>query len=209
MFVLAGVNGAGKSSIGGHLLEQDGLSWFNPDDYARGLIDAVGGNQVEANAQAWQEGLRRLDLAVANVDSYAFETTLGGNTIPQRIAVASKTHDVMMWFCGLASAELHVARVQARVAAGGHAIDEAKIRERWLTSIQNLITLLPYLTHLQVYDNSAEAKPGKPIPDPQLIAEMQERRLLVPSDITMLQATPDWAKPILEAVMSDDDQRHD
>lgn len=29
--VLAGVNGAGKSSVGGQVLEQSGLAWFNPD----------------------------------------------------------------------------------------------------------------------------------------------------------------------------------
>ena len=206
LFVLAGVNGAGKSSIGGHLLEQAALSWFNPDDYARGLIDAIGGNQAQANADAWQEGLRRLDLAIANGDTHAFETTLGGNTIPQRIAVASTSHDVVVWYCGLASADLHVARVSARVAAGGHAIDEAKIRERWITSIQSLIRLLPYLSHLRVYDNSAEARPGEPIPDPVLLAEMRDGHLLLPTDISMLQATPDWAKPILEALMSADDQ---
>lgn len=31
LVVLAGVNGAGKSSIGGHQLAQAGLPWFNPD----------------------------------------------------------------------------------------------------------------------------------------------------------------------------------
>jgi predicted ABC-type ATPase len=35
LYVLAGVNGAGKSSVGGHLLERDGLTWFNPDTFAR------------------------------------------------------------------------------------------------------------------------------------------------------------------------------
>ena len=37
LYVLAGVNGAGKSSVGGHLLERDGLTWFNPDTFAREL----------------------------------------------------------------------------------------------------------------------------------------------------------------------------
>jgi predicted ABC-type ATPase len=42
LFVLAGVNGAGKSSVGGHLLEREGLTWFNPDDFARELVLATG-----------------------------------------------------------------------------------------------------------------------------------------------------------------------
>ena len=35
ILVLAGVNGAGKSSVAGALLEEHGLTWFNPDSYAR------------------------------------------------------------------------------------------------------------------------------------------------------------------------------
>ncbi len=204
LFVLAGVNGAGKSSIGGHLLKQAGHAWFNPDDYARQLIEAVGFDQAQANAAAWEEGVRRLDVAIANRDTYAFETTLGGTTIPARIFAASTTHDVLIWYCGLSSVDLHLARVQARVAAGGHDITEQKIRERWTSSIENLIALIPQLAHLRVYDNSAEAKLGQAIPDPLLAAEIVGGRLLAPRDVTTLTATPNWAKPILEAALQMD-----
>jgi predicted ABC-type ATPase len=69
LYVLAGVNGAGKSSIGGHILERDGLTWFNPDKFARELKAATGCDQETANAQAWQEGMRRLDRARGQVVS--------------------------------------------------------------------------------------------------------------------------------------------
>ncbi len=160
LLVLAGVNGAGKSSIGGHLLEQRGLTWFNPDTFARELVAASGCDQTTASIHAWNESLRRLDEAVASRHSYAFETTLGGRTVAGRIAAATRTHDVVMWFCGLASPDLHVARVRARVAAGGHDIPEARIRERYPQALQNLIALMPDLAQLQVYDNSAEVKTG-------------------------------------------------
>jgi len=54
LYVLAGVNGAGKSSIGGHLLERAGLTWFNPDTFARELIAATGCDQASADGQAWE-----------------------------------------------------------------------------------------------------------------------------------------------------------
>ncbi len=202
LFVLAGVNGAGKSSIGGHLLARAGLSWFNPDTYARELVAATGCSQADANAAAWQEGLRRLDEALAQGRHHAFETTLGGTTMAARIRDAARTHDVMLWYCALASPEQHIARVRARVAAGGHDIPEAKVRERWTTSLRNLIALLPHLAQLQVYDNSAEAAPGSPVPDPVLVAEMQGGRLVAPTTLAALQRTPDWAKPLLEAAFS-------
>lgn len=202
LYVLAGVNGAGKSSIGGHLLERAGLAWFNPDTFARELRRDSGCDQAEANAAAWHEGMRRLEQAIASGHNHAFETTLGGNSVPAAIAAAAASHDVLMWFCGLSSPELHIARVAARVRAGGHDIAEAKIRERYPASLQNLIALMPRLAQLQVYDNSAQAAPGKAIPDPVLVAEMQEGQLVWPTELEVLRRTPEWAKPVLEAALA-------
>ena len=64
LYVLTGVNGAGKSSIGGYLLARDRLTWFNPDTFARELKAATGCDQETANAHAWHEGMRRFDEAV-------------------------------------------------------------------------------------------------------------------------------------------------
>jgi predicted ABC-type ATPase len=201
LYVLAGVNGAGKSSIGGHLLEAAGLTWFNPDTFARELVAEIGCDQAQANAAAWQEGVRRLDEAVARGWHYAFETTLGGRTVAARIRAATQTHDVMIWFCGLSSPEQHIARVKARVAMGGHDIPEAKIRERYPAALENLIALMPYLAHLQVYDNSTDVAMGSAIPDPVRVAEMEAGKLTWPDDLDSLKQTPEWAKPLLEAAM--------
>lgn len=204
LYVLAGVNGAGKSSIGGHLLEQVGVTWFNPDAFARELMAATGCGQDEANAQAWAESVRRLDEAIAEKRNHAFETTLGGRTVADRILAATRTHDVMVWFCGLASPDLHVRRVRARVASGGHDIPEARIRERYPRAIANLIALMPHLAHLQVYDNSAEAAIDESVPDPVLLLEVRAGKLMspLPRDAKALAATPDWAKALVEAALS-------
>lgn len=201
LYVLAGVNGAGKSSIGGHLLQRAGLGWFNPDTFARELVASTGCDQVEANAAAWHEGMRRLDIAIDEGRHYAFETTLGGRTVPQRIREASHSHDVMIWFCGLASPEQHLARVRTRVASGGHDIPEAKIRARWDASRANLIALMPHLAHLQVYDNSTDVPPGEAIGDPRLVLKMVGSRCVFPTDPASLAQTPDWAKPLVEAAL--------
>jgi shikimate kinase len=108
IYVLAGVNGAGKSSVGGHLLEQQGATWFDPDRFARELRTRTGCDQLRANAEAWQQGKRRLRSAIDERKSFAFETTLGGNTMPAMLREASRTHDVIVWFCGLDSVDLHL-----------------------------------------------------------------------------------------------------
>lgn len=202
LYVLAGVNGAGKSSIGGYLLQRAGLAWFNPDSFARELVAATRCDQLEANAAAWHEGMHRLDGAIANARNYAFETTLGGNTVPKKILAATATHDVLLWFCGLDTPEHHIARVRSRVAAGGHDIPAAKIRERYPRALENLIGLMPHLTRLQVYDNSADVAQGAAIPDPLLVLAMADGKVRWPVDADGLRQTPEWAKAVVEAALT-------
>lgn len=203
LYVLTGVNGAGKSSIGGHLLERNGLTWFNPDTFAHALKTATGCDQEAANAHAWQEGIRRLDEAIAKGLNYAFESTLGGKTVTAKILEAAKSHDVLIWFCGLASPELHIARVKARVAAGGHPIPDEKIRERYPLAQLNLIKLMPHAAYIKVYDNSTDAAADKTVPDPLLVLEMENGRVIspTPDDLDALRNAPEWTKPILEAAL--------
>jgi predicted ABC-type ATPase len=201
ILVLAGVNGAGKSSVGGARLAASGLDWFNPDAYARELTAQSGLDLAQANARAWEFGRAHLEAAIRQRSNYAFETTLGGNTIPALLAKAARTHDVAVLFCGLATPEQHLARVALRVAHGGHPISEAKIRERWVASRANLIGLLPLLKRLQVFDNSAQARPGTAIADPVLLLDMADGEVLAPDrgDAAALRAIPAWAQPIVEA----------
>jgi predicted ABC-type ATPase len=203
IFVLAGVNGAGKSSVGGAMLAEHGLTWFNPDSFARELTAQLGLQVVEANARAWAHGRSQLEAAIANATNYAFETTLGARTIPALLAKAAATHDVVMLFCGLRSPELHIQRVRSRVACGGHDIPEDKIRERWVASRVNLVRLMPQLARVQVFDNSTEADPGQDIPDPVLVLEMVKGRLSfpVPDDPGVLETIPEWARPIVQAAI--------
>jgi predicted ABC-type ATPase len=203
IFVLAGVNGAGKSSVGGAMLVEHGLTWFNPDSFARELTTEFNMTPAEANSRAWESGRSQLETAIADGKNSAFETTLGVRTLPDMLANAARTHDVVILFCGLSSVEQHIERVQLRVANQGHAIPENEIRERWVTSRANLIKLLPYLSRLQVFDNSAEATLGQDIPDPVLVLEMVESQVMFPdrNDAAALGATPEWARPIVQAAL--------
>ena len=201
IMVLAGVNGAGKSSVGGAIIREHGLTWFNPDHLSRALMGQGGYSKDEADAEAWAYGRRRLEDAIAGGLNFAFETTLGGETIPRLIAAAATSHDILMIYCGLDSVDLHIDRVRLRVAHGGHDIPEERIRARWDSSRRNLIGLLPNIAHLQVYDNSRSARRGADIPPPVLVLEVKDGTVLHPAadDRKALAATPEWAKPIVAA----------
>ena len=209
IFVLAGINGAGKSSIGGAMVREAGLAWFNPDSYARLLMRETGCSQEEANSVSWSFGRDKLVHAIQHGLNFAFESTLGAQTIPNLLKEAARTHDVKILFCGLNSVELHLERVALRVARGGHDIPEGKIRERWERSRANLVALLPYLKSLQVYDNSISVLPGQAIPQPVLVLDFDRSEVIHPSrtDAAALSLVPDWAKPIIQAAFELSDQR--
>jgi predicted ABC-type ATPase len=201
IYVLAGTNGAGKSSIAGAMFLAKGTDYFNPDDVAARIRHAKPHlSKAEANSQAWYQGKRLLQRAIAERLNFAFETTLGGNTIPAVLGSAlSAGLEVRVWYVGLSSVELHIARVRARVEKGGHPIPEEKIRDRYDRSRLNLIRLMPRLTELLVYDNSNEADPdaGKR-PEPKLLLHMASGKIVGLCD---LQFIPEWAKPILAAAL--------
>jgi predicted ABC-type ATPase len=201
-YVLAGTNGAGKSSIAGAMFLHAGAAYFNPDDAAR-LIRArtPGLTREQANGAAWREGVRLLERAIAQRRVFAFETTLGGNTITALLERAlSAGLEVRIWYIGLSSPELHLARVRARVARGGHDIPESRIRARYDSGRLNLIRLLPRLTELRVYDNTAEADPQAGVaPEPQPILHARRGKVVWSCPLA---ETPEWAKPILAAALT-------
>jgi predicted ABC-type ATPase len=197
IYVLAGTNGAGKSSVGGAMILREGATYFNPDEAARKILAANKGiTQEVANSAAWHEGRRLLERAIDERLDFAFETTLGGRTITRLLEVAlSRGIEVRVWYVGLISPELHIERVKARVAAGGHDIPGEKIRERYNQSRENLIKLVPKLTELRVYDNSEDADPSTgSSPEPRLILHMEGQTI---ADVYDLAAAPAWAKAIL------------
>jgi len=197
VYVLAGTNGAGKSTIGGAMIRASGADYFDPDEAAQRILDANPGASIaDTNAAAWLEGKRLLERAIAERGNFAFETTLGGATIAALLADAiADGIDVHVWYVALASPELHLARVRARVARGGHDIPERDIRRRYDASRQNLIRLVPGLASLRVYDNSAEADPAEGLaPAPRLLLHVVRGRLVGHCE---LGTAPEWVKPIL------------
>ena len=201
LFVLAGVNGAGKSSLGGAALQASGADFFNPDVAAARLREQQPGLSAEqANGLAWTLGRRGLEKALAEGLTYAFETTLGGASIARLLLDGARSGaEVHVWFAGLATPELHLRRIAARVLAGGHDIPETKVRERFDASRSNLVRLMPHLASLRLFDNSFEADPraGRR-PQPVLLLQMQAGRVVAHAP---LRTVPAWAKPVLAAAL--------
>ena len=184
------------------MLLERGVEYFDPDKATVRIRAANPGiTAEEANSAAWRQGIRLLERAIGERLNFAFETTLGGRTIATRLesALSAGDAEVRIWYVGLSSPELHIARVRARVARGGHDIPDSRIRERYDRSRLNLMRLMPKLTELRVYDNSRQADPQEGVaPEPELILHLVGSRIMKSCD---LDRTPEWAKPILRVAM--------
>jgi predicted ABC-type ATPase len=109
---------------------------------------------------------------------------------------ADRGVEVHVWYVALESADLHVQRVRARVAAGGHDIPEERIRARYDSSRENLIRLLPKLSSVHVFDNSRppDAKTG--IVEPKSVLKMESGRI---HEVARDEDIPQWAYGIVAA----------
>jgi len=193
--VLAGVNGAGKSSIGGSNLRAQGGEYFNPDEQSRVLMQAHPDYSLDdANAVVWRLGVERLRQAIEEDSNWTFETTLGGRTVTDLLFQAvDRGIPINIWYCGLESAEKHIERVRRRVARGGHDIPESRIRYRYVESLKNMCRMAPVCRRLVVYDNSEDIdETGQP--SPRLLLKAEQGSLVMLAD-----DLPRWARPIAGA----------
>lgn len=157
MWVVAGANGAGKSTFYRVALQPRGIRWINADDLARSLWPdaaeehayAAGEIAAELRASMLAAGL---DFATETVFSHESKLALLHNARAMGFRVT-------LVYVHLNAAELHVARVAQRVAEGGHSVPEHKIlarRERVLRLVREALLVADDAV---VLDNSDDRDP--------------------------------------------------
>lgn len=199
IFVLAGPNGAGKSSVAGDAFRGAGEKHFNPDEFARRLreIDPTL-TATEADSRAWAVGRDFLRDAIRNGTPYAFETTLGGQTITSMLREAAEGGIcVRIFYVALSSAESHIQRVAMRVAAGGHHVNDDNVRRRYDSSRSNMADLVSVVDEVRVFDNSLDSTDGAP----PMVQSVIHVRGGVVVEMMDLNDVPSWAQPIVAAAM--------
>ncbi|NBI31201.1 zeta toxin family protein [Chengkuizengella marina] len=152
MFVFAGNNGSGKSTIRNLIVDQLGVSVnIDPDTLARGIDPD---NPEQHKISAGKKAIRLARECIRNHRDFSVETTLaGGNTIRLMKSAKENGFNVTMFFIGLGDYLLNIERVAVRVQNGGHYIHTDDIVRRHKTSLQNLLSNLYLIDYLLVIDN--------------------------------------------------------
>jgi predicted ABC-type ATPase len=157
LYIIAGCNGAGKTTASYNILPQilDCKEFVNADEIAKGL------SPFQPEKVALQAGkilLNRIEELMGQGTDFAFETTLSTKTYQQTILKAQERgYFVSLLFFWLNNVQLAKQRVAFRVQEGGHYIPDEVIERRYQRGLKNLFELyLPICNNVMLFDNSDE-----------------------------------------------------
>ena len=156
MYIIAGCNGAGKTTAFRNSLYQNlGCPVFiNSDEIARDICpEDVESVQIRAGRIA----VERIHLYLSGDESFCVETTLATRTYRGHIQEAHRNgFKVALFYYWLDSPDLAVARVVQRTIEGGHNVPEDIIRERYEKSVRYLSSLyLARVDYWKIINNSS------------------------------------------------------
>lgn len=151
LWVFAGPNGAGKTTLFNDMLRGD-IPYINADEIATELDPASGGVEV---IRAGRLAIERRNAMIAYGDSLSIETTLAGSSA---LAFMRKAKDagfrVSLAYVGIDTPELSRARIDERVAEGGHDVPQDAVVRRHPDSLRRLATAMALADSTLVFDNS-------------------------------------------------------
>lgn len=155
LFIIAGCNGAGKTTASFTVLPEmlDCHEFVNADEIARGLSPF---NPEGVAIQAGRLMIDRVLYLLKEGIDFAFETTLSTRSYTRLIERAQRRgYFVTLLFFSLPTPEQAVKRVAQRVSQGGHNIPLDVIYRRFEAGLQNFFHLyMPIVDYWALYDNS-------------------------------------------------------
>lgn len=147
ILVFAGPNGSGKSTFTQYF-DKVG-TYTNADD----IVAATGMSNEDAAVFADKKRYEAIDAK----EDLSFETVLSSHYKLDILRKAKENgYFIKCIFVLTKDPLINVARVETRVASGGHDVDKDKIISRYHKSLANIRQLIELCDILHVYDNSVE-----------------------------------------------------
>lgn len=155
LFIIAGCNGAGKTTASYTILPEilNCKEFVNADDIARGLSPF---NPDEVSFQAGRLMLERIKQLLDLSSDFAFETTLATKSYKNLVLDAqNRGYKVTLIFFYLDSPEMAIKRVGLRVEEGGHNIPKNVIIRRYENGLKNFFGIFKTIVDNWLFiDNS-------------------------------------------------------
>ncbi len=176
VYIVAGPNGAGKTTFARQFLPlyANCRNFVNADLIAQGLAPFA---PESAAIKAGRILLEQIHSLVDQRADFSFESTLSGKTYIAFLKnLKSKGYAVHIFFLWIPDVDLALARVQERVANGGHNVPAKDVRRRFIKRFGNFLDFYkPLADYWSILDNST-------IP-PRLIVRGKEKKLEIFDEI--------------------------
>lgn len=184
LWILAGGNGAGKSTFYRTRLASKGLSFVNADILAKQLYPhAPENHSYDAAILAEQMRLQLLQEG----RSFCFETVFSHPSKVDFVAQAKTMgYEIILVFIHLEMISLNQARIAQRVSEGGHRVPDEKVISRIPRVLKLVKQVLPLCNQVYILDNSYVDNPF------QQLAVIRDGRLELKQNLL-----PVWCKELL------------
>ena len=166
--IIAGINGAGKTSLYHVLKNSEDLGErVNIDELAK----KFGGNDDPyANIHAGRTAMEMISDFISMGVSFHIETTLPGAAIIRQINAAKQAgFTVALYFVGVDDIQVAIERVHRRMANGGHGIGDSFIIKRFSQLTRTLRAVLPLCDEAILFDNTVKFRQIAVLEDKRLI----------------------------------------
>ena len=157
LWILAGGNGAGKTTFYEKLLAPKGIRLVNADMIAK-IINPNNPESVSYKAASLVDKIREKFLYQGI--TFCFETVFSHVSKIDFVAKAkANNYEIILIYIHLDTLELNEARVYQRVTEGGHNVPVAKIHSRIPRTIKNIAKTLPLVNEARLLNNSSRDNP--------------------------------------------------
>jgi predicted ABC-type ATPase len=190
MFLIAGINGTGKSTFfHRHIASKiTGVEFVNADEMEKKRWpDEIGKHSYKAQKLA----VDRREELLKEGKSFATETVFSH---PSKLDLIKNAQamgfEVRFIFINLRNTQLAIDRVARRVRAGGHDVPEEKIKSRHPKTLDNAKEAISLADYSVVYDNSALNSQHK------LVMQLEKGRV-----VRLKENVPAWARDTFKDVL--------
>ena len=189
LWVLAGGNGAGKTTFYNLFLAPKGIRLVNADIIAKAISPE---NSEKASYEAANVAEQIREELLQQSVSFCFETVFSHVSKIDFVAKAkAQSYEIILVYIHLDTSELNEARVYQRVTEGGHNVPVDKIHSRIPRTMKHIAAVLPLVDEARLLDNSYRDNPFQ-----QVASVKRGRRQWINDPL------PQWAEEILKDIPS-------
>jgi len=154
--LLAGPNGSGKSTFREKRLLRLGLNCIDPDEVALDMFGRQAKTRDEARA-ATIEATEQIRIHFMRRESVCLETVFSDTKGHKKALVEearASGYFTSMFFVGVDTPEVSIARISQRVIDGGHDIPDNIISDRFPRAFENAKSMLLFVDFALLFDNT-------------------------------------------------------